>query len=102
MMDRQFRQRLAVEADTSCHQTENQFAVAKTTHAASRIDADDPQATELALAHPTVAVSVSTCPQKSYGRLAVKAMTAGTKALGQATQPGSLAKDCFATTSAHD
>src|SRR5690606_25888257 len=64
IVDGNFRQRLAIEFDLRLGQTGDELAVANAALPASRVDPDDPQPAEVALADAAIAVRVNTGPDE--------------------------------------
>ena len=76
IVNRNVRQRLAVQFDIGVLQAADELAIAKSPHPARGVDAHDPQPAEFALADPAVTESVTPSPDERDQRLAVEVMAA--------------------------
>src|SRR5438128_9112356 len=95
VVDRNVGQSLAVELDLGALQAVNQLAVANSAHAACRVDANDPETPEQALAHAPVAKGIHTAADQGNRRLSDEIVPAEAKPLGQPAQTFAASKDRF-------
>ena len=88
------RERLAVELDFGLVEAVDELAVAQAAFAAGRVDADDPQLAELALACAAVAEGERLGPHERFFDAAEQAAAAARVALGFLKEPILLALPC--------
>src|SRR5262245_28905565 len=101
VVDRDLGQRLAVEDHLGVDQPGDELAVAHPPSPAGRVDADDPQAAELALAYPPVAEGVLPPADQCHDRLPVQVVPAESESLGQLPGAVALPEDRLAATGSH-
>src|SRR5262245_48175679 len=103
VVDGDLGERLAVQLDVGPVQAGDQLAVAQAAHPAGGVDADDPEAAELALARLAVAVRVDAGPDQGDNGLAVQVVPAQAKAFGQFAEAFAGSEDRLAAArSYHD
>src|SRR5581483_289632 len=89
---------LAVQLDVGVLQAGDKLTVTQAAHAASGVDAHDPQLTEFALADATVPESVDATADQRHDRLTIEVVPALPEALGQLPHAFAAAEDGLAAT----
>src|SRR5262245_28458195 len=96
IVDGDVGERLPVQFDQCPLQPGDKLAVAQAPHATGGVDANDPQATEVALANAPVAVGVDAGADQGDERLPIEVVAAEAKALGQLLQTFAASRDGLA------